>query len=141
MAAKEEPHTGLYSDEEVLKVLGLTPESIPDDRPGALLGVVPNGETRPLAAVLKAVGLDGNRLGGGLETGVGKAHFLLRQLSPSYWLSCGVDDRGPERRVYGVRVERFPPKSSRANGFTSANWRDEPPPTKLPSGFGHPAWR
>jgi hypothetical protein len=44
-AAKEEPHMGLYSDEEVLKVLGLTPESVPDEGPRALLGVVPNGET------------------------------------------------------------------------------------------------
>jgi len=113
-AQGQDPPTGLYTDNEVRRVVERWTARRPND--DTLLRVVPSGSTAPLVTVFGALGLDLPRLGKPTEERVDFVLYLTWRVSPSYDLSCmtaaidpdnerfGYTD--PRRRLYGIRISK-----------------------------------
>jgi hypothetical protein len=105
----------LYSDEEAMKVAGYDPNALPAGAEIPFLDVVPNGETRPLGKVLKALGLNAARLREPRFHGGQRIFVSAWQISPSYDLVFMCDISGFTKlfdeslEVYGIQVVKTPP--------------------------------
>jgi hypothetical protein len=96
----------LYTDAEIRTVAGYDPcRFTSGDEPYL---VVPNGETKPLGDVLKALSLDAKRLQDPRYHGSMHIAILALRVSPSYDLICMDAFEGemfqPSCPVYGVQI-------------------------------------
>jgi hypothetical protein len=98
----------LYTDAQVQKLAPYDIEAVPGgtgllDHPA--LEVVPNGQTAPLAEVLRKLGIEKSRLRDPRATPFLAVVFLRWQISSSYDLCCMTAWDGPSNSgVYGIRI-------------------------------------
>jgi hypothetical protein len=108
----DSPRTGLYTDDEIRRVLERWTARDPHDQ--ALLRVVPKGASAPLLTVFGALGLDVARLGKPGATGLKHFLYLTWQVSPACRLLCrttyddtvfeGDWDTDPKRNLSEIRI-------------------------------------
>jgi hypothetical protein len=91
-APRPKPAKKLYSDEQVRAAVRYDLARLRPGESSPYLSVVPDGETRPLGEVLKALGFEAARL---QEPRVHMFNFstaLYWRVSPSYYLECHLDE-------------------------------------------------